>query len=129
MTQPNMRNLFHNLCHYLQCHLQSQENNGTKIVPVRGNLLRFWEAIKEKLPTELSHEKVPSKWRSRLLQSKGFIFFTANMTHFNDGIGCSKCLSYDYEDLCNHSKSDHNFFAICKVNFFGTKSAMNTLIF
>ncbi|KAL7648160.1 UNVERIFIED_CONTAM: hypothetical protein RMT77_000062 [Armadillidium vulgare] len=34
--------------------------------------------------------------------------------HFNEGNGCSGCFSYDYEDLCNFFKADHNYFAICK---------------
>ncbi|XP_042242164.1 divergent protein kinase domain 2A-like isoform X2 [Homarus americanus] len=34
--------------------------------------------------------------------------------HVNDGFGCRDCLSFSYEDLCGHTSSDHNFFAVCK---------------
>ncbi|XP_071551052.1 divergent protein kinase domain 2A [Panulirus ornatus] len=34
--------------------------------------------------------------------------------HINDGFGCRDCLSFSFEDLCGHTSSDHNFFAICK---------------
>ncbi|XP_035224093.1 divergent protein kinase domain 2A-like, partial [Stegodyphus dumicola] len=27
---------------------------------------------------------------------------------------CKDCLSFSYEDLCNHDLSDHNYYAICK---------------
>lgn len=34
--------------------------------------------------------------------------------HVNEGIGCTDCLSFSYEDLCGHTSADHNFFAVCK---------------
>lgn len=34
--------------------------------------------------------------------------------HINKGIGCQDCFSFSYEDLCSHTSTDHNFFAVCK---------------
>ncbi|KAF2354188.1 FAM69 protein-kinase domain [Trinorchestia longiramus] len=35
--------------------------------------------------------------------------------HQNDGLGCLDCLSFDPDDLCNHTTADHNYFAVWHI--------------
>ncbi|KAF8785558.1 Divergent protein kinase domain 2A like protein [Argiope bruennichi] len=37
-----------------------------------------------------------------------------NKRHHSKGQFCKDCLNFSFDDLCNHSQSDHNYYAICK---------------
>ncbi|XP_053635768.1 divergent protein kinase domain 2A isoform X1 [Cherax quadricarinatus] len=68
----------------------------------------------------LDNFAVDSKGKVKIIDAENIVMVDPSIPgldpteHVNDGFGCRDCLSFSYEDLCGHTFSDHNFFAVCK---------------
>ena len=38
-----------------------------------------------------------------------------NIPHVSETFDCNGCFAFSAADICSHSRSDHNFYAVCQV--------------
>jgi hypothetical protein len=38
-----------------------------------------------------------------------------DIPHVSETFDCSGCFAFSAADICSHSRSDHNFYAVCQV--------------